>query len=63
MAEKIEDMQRVRVSITQQELNTLLVEPAKQRGFIDFNPTRIHTRPLRDGNFEITFERNDPVTG
>ena len=61
MAKKTEDMQRVKVVLNQQEINNLLVQPAKQQGFIDFDPTRIHTRSLDGGNFEVTFERVDDV--
>lgn len=57
MATKTEDSRRVRVKLNQQELNNLLVTPAKNAGFIDFDPTRIVTRPADGGGFEITFER------
>lgn len=57
MATVTEDSRRVRVRINQNELNTLLIQPAKDAGFIDFDPTRINTRPLDGGGFEITFER------
>lgn len=59
MAQVIEDTKRVSVSLTQGELNALLVTPAKERGFIDFNPTRISTKPDGGGNFVITFERTE----
>lgn len=57
MAQVTEDFQRVRVQINQQELNALLVTPARQQGFIDFDPTRINTKALDGGDFEIIFER------
>lgn len=57
MAKIVEDSQRVRVRLDQNELNALLVVPAQARGFIDFNPTRISTQPRPDGDFEIIFER------
>ncbi len=57
MATKTEDSRRVRVQLNQQELNNLLVTPAKNAGFIDFDPTRILTKAVDGGNFEITFER------
>lgn len=57
MAQKTEDSRRVRVRLNQVELNTILVQPAKDAGFIDFDPTRINTRALDGGGFEITFER------
>lgn len=61
MAEKVEDFQRVRVSLSQAEINALLIQPAKDAGFIDFDPTRVLTQSLRGGDFEITFERTtDP---
>lgn len=59
MATVTEDFQRVRVRINQAELNALLVQPARQQGFIDFDPNRINTRSLENGDFEITFERVD----
>lgn len=57
MATKTEDSRRVRVRLNQAELNALLVTPAKNAGFIDFDPTRINTKELSGGGFEITFER------
>lgn len=57
MAQKTEDSRRVRVEVTQAEMNAILIQPAKDRGFIDFDPTRIATKPLQGGGFEITFER------
>lgn len=61
MATKTEDSRRVRVKLNQAELNNLLVTPAKNAGFIDFDPTRILTTPLDGGDFEITFERVEPI--
>lgn len=58
MATKTEDSRRVRLKLTQAELNRLLIQPAKDAGFIDFDPTRIMT--VEDGSgFEITFERTE----
>ena len=56
MATKTEDSRRVRIRLNQAELNALLVTPAKNAGFIDFDPTRIVTKEVQ-GGFEITFER------
>lgn len=60
MATVTEDSRRVRVQLNQSELNNLLVTPAKNAGFIDFDPTRIVTKQNGEG-FEITFERVDSV--
>jgi len=57
MATVKQSAQRVVVSLTQTELNTLLVQPAKDRGFITFDPTRISTKQVNGGDFEITYER------
>lgn len=57
MAEKIEDRQRVTVKVSKAELSELMVEPAKQRGFIDFDPTRINIKQQNNGAFVIEFER------
>ena len=57
MAKVTENSRRVRVQINQAQLNALLVQPAKDAGFIDFDPTRISTKPLEGGDFEISFER------
>jgi len=62
MARKTEDSKRVRVEVTQAEMNTLLIQPARQAGFIDFDPTRINTKQLQGGGFEITFERVESVS-
>lgn len=59
MAKKTEDSRRVRVALSQAELNNILVQPAKDAGFIDFDPTRITTRQVEAGQFEITFERTE----
>lgn len=56
MAIKMEDARRVRVKLTQQEMNTLLIGPATEREYIDFRPSRILTRQLDGGDFEVTFE-------
>lgn len=61
MATMTENSRRVRVQVTQAEMNTLLIQPAKERGFIDFNPTRIATKQLQSGGFEITFEQVEDV--
>lgn len=57
MAEIKQSARRVVVSLTQAELNTLLIQPAKDRQFIDFDPTRISTKQVNGGDFEITYER------
>lgn len=63
MAQKTEDSRRVRVEVTQAEMNTLLIQPARNAGFIDFDPTRILTKQLQGGGFEITFERMEDANG
>ena len=57
MADIVERVQRVVVEVGQQELNSLLIEPATDAGYINFVPTRIHTRALPNGKFSITFEQ------
>ena len=57
MSRVIEDSERVKVELTQAELNTLLIGPATEAGFIDFVPTRIATAYTKNGVWEITFER------
>lgn len=56
MATIIEDGRRVRVQVSNAELNTLLIQPAKNQGFIDFDPTRVAVKQNESG-FEIVFER------
>jgi len=56
MAQVTQSQRRVTVQLSNAELNVLLIQPAKDRGFIDFDPTRVQVRQERDG-FEITFER------
>ena len=57
MATKTEDKRRVTVQVSQLELSNLIVQPAKDSGFIDFDPTRIGIDQQGDGNFVIVFER------
>ena len=57
MAAVKQDARRVVVELTQVELNAVLVQPAKDRGFIDFDPTRISTRQVNNDTFEIVYER------
>lgn len=58
MATVIENGRRVRVQVSDAELNALLIQPAKDQGFIDFNPTRVAVKQNESG-FEIVFERVD----
>lgn len=57
MAQVTQSARRVVVQITQAELNTILIQPAKDRGFIDFDPTRITTKQTAPDTFEIIYER------
>lgn len=57
MARKIEDKQTVRVSLSQPELSKILIEPAKDAGLIDFDPTRVFIDQQKDGSFIVVFER------
>ena len=56
MAEKVQDQRRVIVKLSKAELNQILIQPAKDAGFIDFDPTRIKVD--EDGaGYMITFEQ------
>lgn len=57
MATIKQNARRVVVLITAAELNALLIQPAKQAGFINFDPTRVKVDAVRGEGFEITFER------
>ena len=57
MATKLDDKQTVRVRVSQTELTNLLIQPAKDLGFIDFDPTRVGIDKEDTGNFVIVFER------
>lgn len=60
VAEIVENLQRVVVEVGQVELNRLLIKPATDAGYIDFVPTRVHTRAMPNGKFAISFERVEP---
>jgi len=57
MATIKQDARRVIVAVSDAELNALLVRPAKDANFIDFNPTRIKVDQVQGTGFEITFEK------
>lgn len=61
MASVKQDSRRVIVALSATELNDILVQPAKDAGFIDFDPTRILTKEVGTG-FEIVFERIEGET-
>ena len=63
MARIKQDARRVVVAITAAELNALLIQPAKQAGFIDFDPTRVKVDQVQGGGFEITFEKVEADAG
>ena len=56
MATKLEDKKSVRVQVSILELTNLLIQPAKDLGFIDFDPTRVGIKQNNDG-YVIEFER------
>ena len=61
MATTTKDIRTVRVSVTVAELNTLLSNPAKAAGLIDFDPDRVQvveTDPVA-GTYEIIFEKDN----
>lgn len=59
MARVVSSKETVQVEVSTAELRTLLIQPAKDQGFIDFDPTRvaIEEDQAAPGNHIITFER------
>ena len=60
MATVTSTRETVNVSINLAELTALLIQPAKDAGFIDFDPTRVDIKKEPSGDYIITFEK---VTG
>lgn len=62
MATQVSDQRIVTVEVSQAELSTLLVDRAKQAGYIDFDPTRINVQEVDPaaGSFHIIFEKVTP---
>lgn len=60
MATTIREQQITTVEVSQAELNTLLVDKAKQAGFIDFDPTNVSvvSSDPATGSYHIIFERS-----
>lgn len=63
MATVKQDARRVVVAVSNAELNALLIAPAKQAGFINFDPTRVKVDQVQGQGFEITFERVEAQQG
>lgn len=57
MATIKQDLRQVVVSISAAELNALLIQPARDAGFIDFEPTRVKVDAVQGAGFEVTFTR------
>lgn len=57
MAQIIRDQESTVVFVSTQELNDILIQPAKDLGFIDYDPTRVSIKEAPPDGFEITFER------
>lgn len=58
MAQVLEDKKTVTVRVTHAELSNLLVQPAKDLGFIDFDPSRINISEVNGGSaYNILFEK------
>lgn len=56
MGKVVEKGSRSVVDLTTQDMNELLIEPAKANGWIDFDPTRVNVSETPAG-FTIIFER------